>query len=47
MGDSPRSLFVSFHPTRGRWKARTTLEEGVAKTVEFFRRHRRQYWNEE
>ncbi len=29
------------------WEARTPLEEGVARTVEFFRRNRNHYWDEE
>jgi UDP-glucose 4-epimerase len=27
------------------WKARTPLEEGVKRTVEFFRRHKLRYWD--
>ena len=37
------SSAAKFNAVTG-WKSRVTLEEGVARTVDYYRRHRAHYW---
>ena len=37
------SSFMKFHFATG-WKPATSLEDGLSRTVEYYRRHKAQYW---
>ena len=38
-----KSPAAKFNAVTG-WKSRVTLEEGMARTVDYYRRHRAHYW---